>query len=148
LLSDDGQPQGSTPGVGHGDTDVETGVRRREVRVTGTKYQPIDNQHQIIDAMQQLIAVINKAKNPFDKAVAAMLMIAYIQPFEDGNKRTFRMIGNALLYAHDICPLSFRSIDESEYKKAMLLFYEQNNLYHFKRLFTEQYQFALSNYFL
>jgi Fic family protein len=90
---------------------------------------------------------INKQKNPFVKTLIAMLVIAYIQPFEDGNKRTSRIIGNAILIAHDACPLSFRSIDELEYKKAILLFYEQNNFSYFKELFIKQFEFAVKNYF-
>lgn len=128
--------------------DVETGFRTHAVGITGTRYKPLDNKHQIQDAMGELIAVINKTKNVFEKSVAAMLMLAYIQPFEDGNKRTSRLIGNALLLSYGACPLSFRSIEESDYKKAILLFYEQNNMRFFKQLFLEQYQFAVDHYFL
>jgi Fic family protein len=128
--------------------DVETNVRSRAVGITGTRYKPLDNQHQIRDALQEMISVINQTKNVFEKSVAAMLMLAYIQPFEDGNKRTSRLIGNALLLSHGACPLSFRSIDEGDYKKAMLLFYEQNNMRFFKQLFMEQYAFAVDHYFL
>jgi Fic family protein len=74
-------------------------------------------------------------------------MISYIQPFEDGNKRTARILGNALLFAFDYCPLSYRSADEVIYKKAMLLFYEQNNWLHFKKLFTQQFTEAVEKYF-
>ena len=93
-------------------------------------------------------AIINKFNDPFAKALAAVAMISYIQPFEDGNKRTGRILGNAILLAHDVCPLSYRSVDELEYKKAILLFYEQNNLSYFKKLFMEQYEFAVNTYFL
>src|SRR3989344_1168116 len=75
-------------------------------------------------------------------------LIAYIQPFADGNKRTARMIANAILLANDYFPLSYRSLDENEYKQALILFYETNNLYHVKRLFLEQYRFTLNTYFL
>ena len=77
----------------------------------------------------------------------ALLLIAYIQPFEDGNKRTARLLGNALLIAHGFCPLSFRSIDEKEYKKAVILFYEQHNIRYFKQLFIEQFSYAAKHYF-
>lgn len=117
------------------------------VRITGTEYKPIDNKFQIKEAMEKLCGAVNKQKNPFTKALIAMLAIAYIQPFEDGNKRASRLIGNALLIAHDACPLSFRSIDELEYKKAILLFYEQNNFRYFKELFISQFEFAVKNYF-
>ena len=69
-------------------------------------------------------------------------------PFEDGNKRTARLIGNALLVEHDYCPLSYRSIDEAEYKKAMILFYEQHSARYFKELFIQQFTFAVKNYFV
>lgn len=78
----------------------------------------------------------------------ALLLIAYIQPFEDGNKRTARLLGNALLIAGHFCPLSFRSIDEKEYKKAVILFYEQHNIRSFKALFIEQFVYATNHYFL
>ena len=76
-----------------------------------------------------------------------MLLIAYIQPFEDGNKRTSRLTGNALLMAYEQCPFSYRNMDELEYKKALILFYEQNNLFYFKELFTKQLVFSVENYF-
>ena len=128
---------------------AEKGIRRRLVGITGTKYRPLDNQHQIREAVEKLCGIINNKKNhPLAKALAVILLISYIQPFEDGNKRTARLVGNAVLFAHGFCPLSYRSIDEAEYKKAILLFYEQNNARYFKELFVEQFRFAVKNYFL
>ena len=39
------------------------------------------------------------------------------------------------------------NIDEIEYKKAIILFYEQNNASYFKELFIEQFKQAISKYF-
>lgn len=128
---------------------AEKGIRKRLVGITGTKYRPLDNQHQIREAVEKMCRVINSGKvQPLAKALASILLISYIQPFEDGNKRTARLIGNAVLFAHGFCPLSYRSIDEAEYKKAILLFYEQNSARYFKELFAEQFRFAVKNYFL
>ncbi len=129
------------------DLSVARNLRQRVVRIAGTAYTPLDNKFQIKEAMQKMCKLINGQKNQFAKAFTAMLLIAYIQPFEDGNKRTSRLIGNAILMAHNSCPLSFRSIDELEYKKAVLLFDEQNNLHYFKELFINQFEFAVKNYF-
>lgn len=129
------------------DLGVERNIRTGLVRVGGTAYHPLDNKFQITEALGKTCQTINKLATPFAKAFSAMLLIPYIQPFEDGNKRASRLIGNALLMAHRACPLSFRSIDELEYKKAMLLFYEQNNFSYFKKLFMEQFEFAVNNYF-
>ena len=91
--------------------------------------------------------LINSKDNGFEKALLAVALISYIQPFEDGNKRTGRMVSNALLIAEDVCPLSYCSVDSIDYKKAMLLFYEQNNLAAFKQIFIEQVEFSVKNYF-
>lgn len=64
-------------------------------------------------------------------------MISYIWPFEDGNKQTSRMLANAIMSAHNYCPLSYRSVDEGEYKKAIILFYEQHDFAYLKRLVTD-----------
>ncbi len=126
---------------------VEKGIRKKPVGIIGTKYIPLDNQHQIREAMEKMVKKINKTENCFSKAVLVISILSYIQPFEDGNKRTARLLGNAILLAYDICPLSYRSIDEAEYKKSMILFYEQDNLRLFKDLFVEQFKFSIKNYF-
>lgn len=126
---------------------IDRGLRKRMVGIVGTKYRPLDNIHQIKEAMEKTAKIINKTKDPFTKALIAVLMISYIQPFEDGNKRTARLLSNAILLAYDICPLSFRSINPAEFKKALILFYEQNNLRYFKEIFIDQFRFAVQNYF-
>lgn len=127
--------------------DVSLGIRQNVVGIVGTNYKPLDNAFQIREALRELIKLINNTVNPLEKALLAVLMIAYIQPFEDGNKRTSRILGNALLLANNYCPLSYRSVDEVEYKKAIILFYEQNNASYFKQLFLEQFKQAVEKYF-
>lgn len=126
---------------------ISRNIRKSAVGITGTRYKPLDNQFQIKEAMEKTCEIINKEKDPFSKALLLSVMIAYIQPFEDGNKRTSRLMSNAALLAHDACPLSYRSVDEVEYKKAVIFFYERNNISYFKRLFIEQFEFAVGNYF-
>ena len=126
---------------------VEKGLRHRRVGITGTNYHPLDNEFQIREAMQATCDLINRKNNVFEKALLALLLLSYIQPFMDGNKRTARITSNALLIANGYCPLSFRTVDSIDYKKAMLIFYEQNNLYAFKQIFINQFEFAVSEYF-
>ncbi len=130
------------------DLNIRFGLRSKPVGITGTNYRPLDNSQQIKEAVEKMAEVINKAADPWSKALTALLSIAYIQPFEDGNKRTSRLTANACLIAAEVCPLSFRSIDEGEYKKAILVFYELGNAAPMKRIFLEQFDFAVGNYFL
>ena len=126
---------------------VSHNLRKRLVGITGTAYKPPDNQHQIKQAVEEMCRAINAKQNGFEQALLAVALISYIQPFEDGNKRTARMVSNAVLIANRACPLSYRSVESLEYKKAMLIFYEQNNLSAFKEIFTQQIEFAVKNYF-
>ena len=126
---------------------VDMGLRHRRVGVTGTNYHPLDNEFQIREAMRDMCDLINTKSNVFEKALLALLLISYIQPFMDGNKRTARITNNALLIANGYCPLSFRTVDSIDYKKAILVFYEQNNLSAFKQIFISQFEFAVSEYF-
>jgi Fic family protein len=126
---------------------VTKNLRKTLVRIIGTNYIPLDNEFQIREALEKTCQKVNETENVFEKVVILMLLIAYIQPFVDGNKRTSRLSGNAILQSFDSCPLSYRSMDEIEYKKAILLFYEQNNVLYFKELFLKQFEFAVDNYF-
>lgn len=126
---------------------VEKGIRRRRVGITGTNYHPLDNEFQIREALEDTCQLINRKTNVFEKALLALVLLSYIQAFMDGNKRTARVTSNAILVANGYCPISFRSVDSIDYKKAMLIFYEQNNLYAFKQIFISQFEFAVREYF-
>ena len=126
---------------------VDKGIRHRRVGITGTNYHPLDNEFQIREAMQDTCDLINGKENVFEKALLALVLLSYIQAFSDGNKRTARITSNAILIANGFCPLSFRSVNSIDYKKAMLIFYEQNNLYAFKQIFIDQFEFAVREYF-
>jgi len=127
--------------------NVPTGIRLESVGITGTTYLPLDNEHQIREALEQTIKAINQTQNPWEKALIAITLIPYIQVFSDGNKRTGRMLGNAILLAHNLLPISYRSLDKEVIKKALIIFYEQNTLLPFKQLFIDQIIFANSTYF-
>lgn len=126
---------------------VDKGIRHRRVGITGTNYHPLDNEFQIREAMRDTCDLINNKVDIFEKALLTLVLLSYIQAFSDGNKRTARITSNAILIANGYCPLSFRSVDSIDYKKAMLIFYEQNNLYAFKQIFIEQFEFAVKEYF-
>jgi len=129
------------------DLGVERNIRTRRVGITGTNYRPIDNEFQIREALQQMCDLINSRSNVFEKSLLALLLLSYIQAFNDGNKRIARMTSNAILIANGYCPISFRTVDSIDYKKAMILFYEQNNISAFKQIFIEQFSFAVETYF-
>lgn len=128
--------------------EIPSGLRQRPVRIGGSSYIPPQGVGEIENWLHKMIELVNGKQSVYEKALLVGLLIAYIQPFADGNKRTSRMISNAILLAHDHCPFSLRDLDELEYKEALVLFYEQNSLALFKKIFVEQYRYAVENYFL
>ena len=126
---------------------ITTGIRSQKVRITGTTYEPLSDKYGLVSALKKLIKYVNSIEYPPEKAFIIALMVAYIQPFADGNKRTARMLSNAVLIAYNYLPLSYRNVEVNEYRSAMIVFYEINNLFNFKRIFMDQLEFAVNNYF-
>jgi Fic family protein len=126
---------------------IDRNIRKRRVGISGTNYRPLDNEYQIRESLIKMCELVNSKNNIFEKALLTLSLISYIQPFVDGNKRTARIVSNAILMNNNFCPISFRTVDSVEYKKAMLLFYEQNNISAFKKIFINQFEFAVNTYF-
>ena len=126
---------------------VDRNIRHRRVGITGTNYRPLDNEFQIREALEDTCTLVNGKDNVFEKAILTLVLLSYIHAFVDGNKRTARITSNAILIANGYCPVSFRTVDSIDYKKAMLMFYEQNNIAAFKKIFIEQFLFAVKTYF-
>lgn len=118
----------------------------KDLSVVGSAYRPLDNIYQIAEAVEALGRAISKISAPCAKALIVLLGISYVQPFEDGNKRTARLAANAVLLAYGLAPLSYRSVEEDDYREAMLVFYELNSIMPFQKIFIDQYKFATQNY--
>jgi Fic family protein len=129
------------------DLGIVKNIRNNAVGIVGTKYKPLDNAHQIKEALEKMVDLVNKKENFFEKAFLVLILLSYTQAFEDGNKRIARMLSNAILLAFNSIPLSYRAVEVEEYKKAMILFYEQNNISYLKEIFIEQFEDAVKNYF-
>ncbi|MCJ7804978.1 cell filamentation protein Fic, partial [Patescibacteria group bacterium] len=61
--------------------NITPGIRKQAVGITGTVYQPLDNEHQIKEVMEKVVDLMNKNPNPLEKALIANSMISYVQPY-------------------------------------------------------------------
>ncbi|MDR2035757.1 MAG: Fic family protein [Coriobacteriales bacterium] len=127
---------------------ISEGIREQPVGITGTNYLPPESKEELQEYLSATLRIVNGKSHPVEAALIISAMIASLQPFSDGNKRTARLIANAVLMAHDYAALSYRSVDELAYKKSVLLVDEQHSLYWYKRLFLEQFEFAVKTYFV
>ena len=72
---------------------VERNIRKKRVGISGTNYRPLDNEFQIKEALRNACELINSKENPFEKALLALVLLSYIQPFMDGNMKLPPKIG-------------------------------------------------------
>lgn len=110
------------------DLDVSLGIRSAAVRISGSKYIPLSHSQQISENLDKVIVAINSIKEPLDKALASLLLVAYLQPFADGNKRTSRVLANAILESYNYPPIILGGIEPTRYRRACIAFYEMSDL--------------------
>lgn len=126
--------------------NIDTGFREHLVTISHSGFVPCDNKFQIISFFDLLIEKINKMKSILEKSVAANLLMAFLQPFSDGNKRTSRMLGNAILLSYDYIPVSFVNTAKEDYIKGILYFYEKQRPDFFKQLFLNELNNSFREY--
>jgi Fic family protein len=93
--------------------------------------------------------IIGKAqhiKNPVEAAFFLWVNLAYLQPFEDGNKRTSRLAANIPLMLYNCAPLAFLDVDPRDYAKAMLGIYELLDVTIAVELFAWTYRRSIRKY--
>jgi Fic family protein len=66
--------------------------------------------------------------------------IAYLQPFQDGNKRTSRAMCNIPLINANLPPISFVDFAKKDYIISMLAFYELGDIKLAESCFIEAYK--------
>lgn len=103
---------------------IDTGIRKRIVKITASNYEPLTAPQKIREAMNNVLTVISRTDNPFARAIFALALVPYLQAFEDGNKRTGRMLANALLLHTIGQGFSLRKVEPKQLALAYLSFYE------------------------
>jgi fido (protein-threonine AMPylation protein)/DNA-binding Lrp family transcriptional regulator len=120
--------------------DVSFGLRTAAVRISGSKYIPLSHSQQLDENLDKVIIAINSIENPLKKALAAILLISYLQPFADGNKRTARVLANAILESYNYPPITLASIEPTRYRRACIAFYEMTDLNPMANIISDSYK--------
>jgi Fic family protein len=113
---------------------IESGIRKRLVRITASNYEPLSNPHQLRQKADDLLEIIDKSENPYIRSLLALSLLPYLQLFEDGNKRTGRMLANAILISSVSKGFSLRKTDARKLALAYLAFYEFNSITSLSRI--------------
>ena len=121
-------------------------VRQKMVHITGTLYVPAHAPSLLEEMLRLVIERANLIKNPVEAAFFLWVNIAYLQPFEDGNKRTSRLAANIPLMLYNCAPLSFMDIGTHDYAQAMLGVYERQDVSIAADLFAWTYERSMRKY--
>lgn len=99
-------------------------IREKVVNISGTTYVPTQVPAVLQEMFERIISTAQHIKNPMEAAFFLWVNLAYLQPFEDGNKRVSRLAANVPLMLYNQAPLSFLDLDREDYALAMMGVYE------------------------
>jgi fido (protein-threonine AMPylation protein) len=128
------------------DTDSLGVIRKKLVSISGTVYVPTQVPAVLEEMLETILAKARLIKNPLEAAFFLWVNIAYLQPFEDGNKRTSRLAANIPLMLYNCSPLSFLDVNPHDYAQAMLGVYEFLDVSRAVDLFTWTYRRSMKKY--
>lgn len=122
--------------------DSELGAARktRGVMIGGSEYMPLSGADQLSKQLSLLLDEMGKTKDCFNKSVYAACNLAYLQYFEDGNKRTSRVFQNAILMANDLPPVLFSPDSIADYIDSTLYYYESGDYATHRRFTIDAYE--------
>ena len=121
-------------------------LRRIEVGISGTVYQPLAIPQQLEQLFDQLLAKASEIEDPFEQAFFVMVHLPYLQPFDDVNKRVSRLAANIPFVKHNLAPLSFVDVPERDYVDGLLGIYELQRVELARDVFTWAYERSCQRY--
>lgn len=128
------------------DTDALGIIRKKVVNISDTVYVPTQVPAVLEEMLETILAKAKLIKNPVEAAFFLWVNLAYLQPFEDGNKRTSRLAANIPLMLYNCAPLSFLDVDPHDYAQAMLGVYEFLDVSRAVDLFAWTYRRSIKKY--
>lgn len=121
-------------------------LRRIAVGIDGTVFHPLEVPQLIDECFEKILDTAAAIADPFEQAFFALVHLAYLQSFEDVNKRVSRLAANIPLIRGNFCPLSFVDVPERAYIDAMLGIYELNRIELLRDVFVWAYQRSSARY--
>ena len=121
-------------------------IRKKIVHISDTVYVPTQVPEVLDEMLRAMIDTAQRIKNPVEAAFFLWINIAYLQPFEDGNKRTSRLAANIPLMMYNCAPLSFIDCTIPDYAYAMMGVYEMLDPSPAADLFAWTYRRSIDKY--
>jgi hypothetical protein len=121
-------------------------LRSIAVAIGGTVYHPLEVPQRIDENFRRILDIASAIDDPLEQSFFAMVHLAYLQPFEDVNKRVSRLAANIPLIKHNLSPLSFVDVPERAYIEGILGVYELNHVDLLRDVFIWAYERSCARY--
>ena len=121
-------------------------LRRAPARIAGSVYTPSAEPVQIEAGFERLLATASEIKDPFEQSFFVLAQIAYLQPFDDANKRVARLAANMPLIKANLAPMTFEGVPRDIYSQAVLGVNELRRRQLLSEVFIFAYQRSASHY--
>jgi Fic family protein len=121
-------------------------IRTKIVNISDTVYIPSQVPTLLEEMLNTILERAKWIKNPIEAAFFLWINIAYLQPFEDGNKRTSRLASNIPLLIGNCAPLSFLDVNAHDYGYAMMGVHELLDVSLAVDLFVWTYRRSIQKY--
>jgi fido (protein-threonine AMPylation protein) len=121
-------------------------IRTKLVNISKTAYVPTQVPQVLREMFELIVSKAQHIKNPVEAAFFLWVNLAYLQPFEDGNKRVSRLAANIPLMLYNQAPLSFLDVDRQDYALAMMGVYELCDVSMAADLFAWTYRRSQAKY--
>lgn len=117
--------------------------------ISGCEYVPLACGEKLYTEMEFLLNTAKNIENPFNKALYLHNNIAYLQYFEDCNKRTARSIEFLSLKNDNLMPLIITKDNKeiyTQYRASLVEYYEKGDYDLSKEFFIQNYR-LMTDYF-
>lgn len=115
-------------------------LRKKGVTIKGSSYIPLSDSITLESELDRMVAIGQSIQNPYNQAIYLHNNLAYLQYFEDVNKRTARTILNLSLKSNDKMLLIPAEENIPLYIDAILEYYERGTYNKSKDFFIKSYQ--------
>ncbi len=128
------------------DPNASGRLRTGPVGIRGSVYIPLAVPQRIDECFQQILDTASAIRDPFEQAFFSMMHLAYLQPFEDVNKRVSRFAANIPFIRQNLCPLSFVDVPDVAYLEGIIGVYELNRVELLRDVFVWAYERSCARY--
>jgi Fic family protein/predicted transcriptional regulator len=114
-------------------------LRSSRVEIGYSSYIPPDIPDQIDAQFERITRKAAAIENPYEQAMFLSVHLPYLQPFEDCNKRTARVVCNIPLLVGGVTPISWMDVTTRprDYADAMIAVYEHNDTLLLSEVFVD-----------